>query len=504
MDYVDVLIIGAGLSGIGAARQLQEQCPGKTFAIVEGRDRMGGTWDLFRYPGIRSDSDMYTMGYDSKPWRDAKAIADGPSILAYVQEAARETGIDRHIRFQHLVTSASWSSATERWTVTCVNKTTGATVQLACNVLFVCSGYYSYEGGYKPEFAGANDFQGRIVHPQEWPEDLNYRDKRVVIIGSGATAMTLVPAMAATAAKVTMLQRSPTYVVSLPAEDPIAKVLKLLLPEKFAYRLIRWKNVRFFRYVYEQTRVNPDKVKRQLLKLVRKALGPDYDVAKHFTPRYNPWDQRLCLVPDGDLFTAIKSGRAEVVTDEIERFTNTGIQLKSGQTLPADVIVTATGLNLVALGNIEYTVDGKRVHFPDTVSYKGMMFSDVPNLVYTMGYINASWTLRSELVAEFVCRMVNLMHGKGIRTCTPRLRPEDAAMPRLSMIGDFTPGYMQRGIQLFPRQGDRDPWRNTQNYLHDREVIRNAPLEDGALTFGKLPPAAAAPSADEQAIKSAA
>ncbi|MGR8919386.1 MAG: flavin-containing monooxygenase [Gammaproteobacteria bacterium] len=486
MQHVDVIIVGAGLSGIGAARRLQDECPGKSFLILEGRDSIGGTWDLFRYPGIRSDSDMYTMGYDSKPWRDAKAIADGPSILAYINEAAQERDLVERIHFGHWVKSAAWSSAGARWTVTCARPGDEPDAEFSCNFLFMCSGYYNYEHGYTPEFEGTADFKGTIVHPQHWPEDLDYAGKRVVIIGSGATAMTLVPSMAKDAAMVTMLQRSPTYVISLPAEDAIANFLKKVLPEKLAYRLIRWKNIQMQRFIYRQTREKPEKMKARLLGMVRKALGPDYDVDKHFTPTYNPWDQRLCLVPDGDLFKAIRAGDAQVVTDEIERFTGTGIALKSGEQLEADIIVTATGLDMVVLGGAEFSVDGKPVSFPETYTYKGMMFSDVPNLVYTLGYINASWTLRSELVGEFVCRVVNHLDECGVSTCTPRLRDEDRNMGEYLLIDDFTPNYIKRAMHLFPRQGDRDPWRNTQNYTLDRQAIRNAPLEDGVLQFADL------------------
>jgi monooxygenase len=491
MDHFDVIIVGAGLSGIGAARQLQDKCPDKRFAILEGRDCIGGTWDLFRYPGIRSDSDMYTMGYDSKPWLEPKAIADGPSILAYVREAATERGLESHIRFGHRVEAAHWSSTDARWTVEAARGESRERVRLTCNFLFVCSGYYDYAKGYTPDFAGQAEFGGRLVHPQQWPDDLDCTGKRVVIIGSGATAMTLVPALARDAAKVTMLQRSPTYVISLPAEDPIANVLRKILPEKLAYRLIRWKNIQIQRWIYRQSRINPDRIKRRLIGMVRKQLGPDYDVARHFTPRYMPWDQRLCLVPDADLFKAIRSGKAEVVTDEIERFTAGGIRLASGAELPADVVVTATGLDLVVLGGAEYSVDREPVNFPHTWSYKGMMFSDVPNLVYTLGYINASWTLRSELVAEFVCRVLNHMDSKGARVCTPRLREQDRGMPERLLIEDFSPGYMRRAMHLFPRQGDRDPWRNTQNYLLDRHTIREAPLDDGVLEFGSAAATAA-------------
>ena len=483
MEHFDVIIVGAGLSGIGAARQLQDKCSGKSFVLLEARDAIGGTWDLFRYPGIRSDSDMYTMGYDSKPWLEPKAIADGPSILSYVQEAARERGIDKLIRFGHRMKNAAWASADGRWTVDCERG--GAKVSLSCNVLLVCSGYYSYAHGHTPDFAGSADFSGRIVHPQQWPQDLDYSGKRVVIIGSGATAMTLVPAMAGQAAKVTMLQRSPTYVVSLPAKDPIATVLRKFLPEQLAYKITRAKNVWIQRYIYQQTRKQPHKMRARLINMVRKQLGPEFDVAKHFTPSYMPWDQRLCLVPDADLFKALREGRADIVTDDIERFTRTGIKLKSGEELSADIIVTATGLDMELLGGASFSVDGKPVVFPETYSYKGMMFSDVPNLIYTLGYINASWTLRSELVAEYVCRLVNRMAELGSVSCTPRLGPSDHDMAPRLMIEDFSPGYMRRALHLFPKQGDRDPWRNTQNYTLDKQTIREAPLEDGVLEFAQ-------------------
>lgn len=483
MKHFDVIIVGAGLSGIGAARQLQDQCPGKTFALLEGREVIGGTWDLFRYPGIRSDSDMYTMGYNSKPWLEPKAIADGPSILAYVKEAAAERGLGQHIHFGHQVKSAAWSTEHAHWIVEAELTKSQDRVRFSCGFLFMCSGYYSYVKGYTPDFAGISNFQGKVIHPQQWPENLDYRGQRIVIIGSGATAMTLVPALTQQAASVTMLQRSPTYVVSMPAADPIAGVLRKILPEDLAYRLVRWKNVQFQRYVYQQTRVNPAKVKQKLLSLVRKELGPDYDVERHFTPDYAPWDQRLCLVPDSDLFKAIRENKATVVTDEIAQFTANGITLKSGGSLEADIIITATGLDLVLLGGAAFNVDGVPVNFPQTYSYKGMMFSDVPNLVYTIGYINASWTLRSELVAEFVCRVVNHMSTTRMRQCTPRLRASDRGMQTRSFIESFSPGYMRRALHLFPKQGDRDPWRNTQNYALDKKVIRDAPLADGVLEF---------------------
>ena len=483
MQHFDVIIIGAGLSGIGAARQLQDRCPGRTFAILESRDAIGGTWDLFRYPGIRSDSDMYTMGYDSKPWLEPKAIADGPSILAYIREAARERGIDEAIHFDRRLVAADWSSREACWTLTAECPRAGGHVRYRCNMLLMCSGYYRYDQGHRPHFDGEAHFGGRIVHPQHRPADLDCAGKRIVVIGSGATAMTLVPALARTAAHVTMLQRSPTYVVSLPGEDPIARWLSRLLPAPLAYRLTRWKNVQFQRWVYRQTRTRPEAVKRKLIDLVRRQLGPSYDVDRHFTPRYMPWDQRLCVVPDGDLFKALRSGKADVVTDEIAQVDAAGLVLKSGARLDADVIVTATGLELLWLGGAQFSLDGTPVDFSRCWSYKGAMFSDVPNLVYTLGYINASWTLRSELVAEFACRLINHMAATGTRQCTPRLRPEDRDMPERPLIDGFTPNYLKRVAHLFPHQGDRDPWQNTQNYVVDRKVIREGTLDDGVLQF---------------------
>ena len=492
MEHFDVVIVGAGLSGIGAAYHLKDKCPGKTFAILEGRDAIGGTWDLFRYPGIRSDSDMHTLGYEFKPWREAKAIADGPAIRRYVHETARENDIVEHIRFRHLVRSASWCSDTAAWTITAERADSGETVRYGCNFLFMCGGYYSYEKGHTPEFPGREAFRGTVLHPQFWPEDLDYTGKRVVVIGSGATAMTLVPAMAEEAGHVTMLQRSPTYVVSRPDQDAIANTLRRWLPEKLAYAITRWKNVTLQNFFYRRTRVAPEKVKEKLLSMVRKAL-PGYDVDKHFTPRYNPWDQRLCLIPNDDLFDAISSGKASVVTDQIDTFTETGIRLKSGEELPADIIVTATGLELVVLSGVEFEVDGEHVHFPDTWAYKGMMYSDLPNMVQTFGYINASWTLRADITCEYVCRLLNRMDELGMRQVTPRLRREDQNMPARPWIDDFSAGYMQRVMHRFPKQGDRDPWRNTQNYALDKKIIRKAPLEDGVLTFSN--PFSAAPAA---------
>ena len=490
-NHFDVVIIGAGLSGIGAAYHLKDKCPGKSFAILEGREAMGGTWDLFRYPGIRSDSDMHTLGYNFKPWVEAKAIADGPSIRRYVQETATENGISEHIRFRHLVKAASWSSEDARWTLDVDRVDEGDRIQLTCNFLSLCGGYYSYEKGYTPEFEGMERFEGPIVHPQHWPEDLDHAGKRVVVIGSGATAITLVPAMADSGAQVTMLQRSPTYVASRADQDGIANALRKFLPEKLAYAITRWKNVGLQGLFYRRTRTRPEQIKGWLLALVRRQLPPGYDVATHFTPSYDPWDQRLCLVTNGDLFKGISSGRISVVTDHIEAFTETGLTLKSGKTLEADIIVTATGLNLVVMSGIDFSVDNAAINFADTWSYKGMMYSDVPNLVQTFGYVNASWTLRADLNAEYVCRLLNHMDANGVRQCTPRLREQDENMARRPWIDDFSAGYMKRVMHLFPSQGDHDPWRNTQDYKLDKQMIRHAALEDGALVFSN-PVAAAA------------
>ena len=479
----DVLIIGAGLSGVGAARHLQMHCPGKTFVLLEARSAMGGTWDLFRYPGIRSDSDMHTLGYNFKPWREAKAIADGPAILRYIHETAEQYGIDRHIRLSHRVVKASWSSDQARWIVDVERTDTGERLQLSGRFLLGCSGYYSYRGGHTPEFPGRQRFRGTVVHPQQWPEQLDYTGQKVVVIGSGATAMTLVPAMAQQAGHVTMLQRSPTYVVSLPDRDRIANFLRWLLPETWAYAITRWKNVALQQWLYRRCRNRPEWARRLLLKRVRKELSPDYDVDKHFNPSYNPWDERLCLVPNGDLFAALREGQVSIVTDQIETFTETGIQLRSGQHLEADLIVTATGLNLVVGGEAQIEVDGRPVNFADTWSYKGMMYTGVPNLATVFGYVNASWTLRADLIAEFVCRLLNRLDETGTRIVEVRLRPEDAGMQPHPWIEGFTPGYMRRAMHLFPKQGDRQPWINPQNYRQDKQMFRHGTLDDGALVF---------------------
>ena len=490
VEHFDVVVVGAGISGIGAGYHLQTMSPNRTYVILEGRDDIGGTWDLFRYPGVRSDSDMHTLGYSFKPWTSEKSIADGPAILQYLHDTVREFGIDRHIRFGHQIAGAEWSTENAQWTVTGQRADTGNTVTFTCGYLFMCSGYYSYRGGYTPEFAGIDNFQGQIVHPQKWPEDLEYAGKRVVVIGSGATAMTLVPAMADSTQHITMLQRSPTYVVAAPDIDAIANAMRKVLPNKLAYRITRKKNVALQQFFYKRTRTQPEKVKTTLLGRVTKALGEDYDVATHFTPSYNPWDQRMCLVPNGDLFTSIKSGKASVVTDEIDTFTETGIRLKSGTELAADIIVTATGLNLVTLGEMDFVVDGEPVDFAKTWTYKGFAYSGVPNLASSFGYVNASWTLRADLTCEYVCRLLNHMETTGTVECTPRLRPEDAGMPERPWIDNFTAGYMQRVMHKFPRQGDREPWINPQSYTRDKKMFRTGQLEDGAMQFTSAPVAA--------------
>ena len=482
-QHVDVLVVGAGISGIGQAYHLQAESPDRTYVILEGRADIGGTWDLFRYPGIRSDSDMHTLGYEFKPWNAEKAVADGPSIMAYLRETIAESGIDRHIRFNHLVRRAEWSSATATWTVDVELATTGEHLTYTCNFLSMCSGYYSYRHGHTPDFAGRERFQGEIIHPQQWPEDLDYADKRVVVIGSGATAMTLVPALAETAAHVTMLQRSPTYVAAGPDVDVIANTLRKVLPDSVAYDVTRWKNTKLQQFMYKRMRANPDKAKSYLVGRVRKALGSDYDVDTHFTPTYAPWDQRLCLLPNGDLFDAINAGTASVVTDRIVTFDETGIELESGDHLDADIIVTATGLEMVTLGEVDFVVDGEPVDFAQTWSYKGFAYSDVPNLASTFGYVNASWTLRADLIATYTCRLLNHMTETHTEICTPRLRPSDASMVARPMLDHLTSGYVQRAADRFPKQGDREPWINPQDYGKDRKMFRKEPVDDGVMQF---------------------
>jgi cation diffusion facilitator CzcD-associated flavoprotein CzcO len=489
LEHVDVLIVGAGLSGIGAAHHLQANCPRRTYAILEAREAIGGTWDLFRYPGIRSDSDMYTLGYRFRPWEDAHAIADGPAILEYVRETAREGGIERNVRFGHRVLSAEFSTAEARWHVRAERTDTEESVELSCSFLLLCSGYYRYDEGYTPDFPGMERFAGRIVHPQHWTEDVDYAGKRVVVIGSGATAVTLVPAMAASAAHVTMLQRSPSYVLSLPGEDPIAGVLRRALPAKAAYPLMRWKNVLLATLLYQLSRRRPALIKRLIRKGVERQLPPGYDIDTHFKPRYDPWDQRMCLVPDGDLFEAISAGRASVVTDRIQTFNERGLTLASGAELEADVIVTATGLNMLAFGGIELSVDERPVELPQTTSYKGMMLGGVPNMAFAIGYTNASWTLKCDLTCEYVCRLIKHMDEHGYSQCVPENRdPSVAALPFI----DFSSGYVQRAIDKFPRQGSKAPWRLYQNYALDILSLKYGNVEDDAMQFSK----AASPSVD--------
>jgi len=476
IEHFDVVVVGAGISGIGAGYHLKTQAPDRSYVILEGRDRLGGTWDLFRYPGIRSDSDMYTLGYSFKPWTEAKAIADGGSILRYLEETAREHDIERHIRYAHRVVSAAWSTADAAWTVTAERGPEQERVVFTCNFLFMCSGYYNYAKGHAPEFPGAEQFAGRIVHPQFWPADLDYSGKRVVVIGSGATAVTLVPEMAKTAAHVTMLQRSPTYVVSRPSEDGFANWLRRRLPGKAAYAIVRWRNVLFGQYFYSRTRKYPEQAKQRIVGWVRDHLGPDYDVEKHFTPKYNPWDQRLCLVPDADLFEAIKGGGASVVTERIERFTPTGIRLETGEELSADVIVTATGLELQLMSGITLTVDGGAADPSKSLNYKGMMFSDIPNLALSFGYTNASWTLKADLTCAYVCRLLNTMKARGLRQATPRVGDDDVA-PEPFL--DFTSGYVQRAVDLFPKQGSKQPWKLHQNYTKDLMALRFGSVDEG-------------------------
>ncbi|MDO3685677.1 NAD(P)/FAD-dependent oxidoreductase [Micromonospora sp. C28ISP2-4] len=474
-DHVDVLIVGAGLSGIGAAVHLGRECPGKTYAVLEARGAIGGTWDLFRYPGIRSDSDMYTLGYSFKPWTDPKAIADGDSIRAYVRQTAREYDVERHIRFHHRAVRAEWDSATARWTVHAHRDDTGEDVTVTCGFLFTNSGYYRYDEGYTPRFPGVERYAGTLVHPQHWPDDLDYAGKRVVVIGSGATAVTLVPAMAERAEHVTMLQRSPTYVIALPSRDPFADAARRWLPPKAAYAVARWKNVALGVANFQLSRRAPGVVKRFLRRAAKGRLPSGYDVDRHFSPRYNPWDQRLCVVPDGDLFAALSAGRASVVTDTIDTFTEHGIRLTSGEELPADVVVTATGLNLLALGGMTLNVDGAEVDLASTVAYKGMMLSGVPNFAMTIGYTNASWTLKADLVATYVCRLLRHLDDTGQQIVTPLAPDTDDLVP----IIDLQSGYVLRAVDQLPKQGPQAPWRLHQNYPRDVRLMRHGPLTDG-------------------------
>ena len=481
-DHVDVLIIGAGLSGIGAASHLEREAPNKSYAILESRGAMGGTWDLFRYPGIRSDSDMHTLGYSFKPWKHERAIADGPAILDYIRETAREYDVEKHIRYNQRATKISWDSDRAVWTVTIEQEGANAST-ISCNFIYSCTGYYRYDQGYTPDFPDIEQFKGQVIHPQLWPEDLDYADKNVVVIGSGATAITVVPEMAKTAKHVTMLQRSPTYVVSRPGQDSFALRMNRWLPSKLAYLVTRWKNVSMQALLYQYSRRRPQKMKEFLLSLTRRELRGAVDVDTHFNPKYNPWDQRLCLVPDSDLFRSLRKGTSSVVTDHIKRFTKTGIKLESGDLLKADIVVSATGLELLPMGGMEIQIDGKIMALPDTLGYRGMMLSDIPNFVLAAGYTNASWTLKCDLTSEYVCRMLNHMDKKGFAYCVPRNR--DPAMERVSFL-DLASGYVDRSIDRFPKQGLKSPWKLYQNYLLDILSLRFGALSDKELEYGRI------------------
>ncbi|WP_238013436.1 NAD(P)/FAD-dependent oxidoreductase [Dactylosporangium sp. AC04546] len=482
LEHLDVLIVGAGISGIGAARYLTVESPSKRFAILEAREASGGTWDLFRYPGIRSDSDLHTFGYEFKPWRDEQSIADAPRILAYLRETATEHDLDRHIRYRHRVLGASWSTGEARWTVDVERTDTGERVRLAARWIFCAGGYYRYDEGYTPTFEGQDRFAGTVVHPQAWPEDLDYAGKRVLVIGSGATAVTLVPAMAGAAAHVTMLQRTPTYILPVPRKDALADALKRYLGQQRGYAWTRRKNIVQQQLIWRFCQRYPRAARRLIRRINAKYLPVGYPVDEHFNPPYDPWDQRLCIVPDGDLFRAIRQGSAAVVTDRVATFTETGVLLESGRELEADVIVTATGLNVQALGGIALSVDGAAVHLPDTVAYKGMMLSGVPNFAYAIGYTNSSWTLKVGLLCEHFCRLLAHMDAHGYDICRPE--PADPDMPTRPLL-DFGAGYIQRAVDLLPRQGDRMPWRTSMNYQADVRLLRAAGVADPELHFAR-------------------
>lgn len=498
MQHYDVVIVGAGISGVSAAVHLQKNCPDKSFVILEARDAVGGTWDLFKYPGIRSDSDMHTLGFSFKPWTEAKAIADGPSILRYVNETIDEFKLRDKIRFDSKLVTANWSSEQSTWTLSL-----GSGDEISCGFIAMCGGYYNYEEPHDPGFATLDDYKGQVIHPQFWPEDLEYEGKKIVVIGSGATAMTLVPSMADKGAKVTMVQRSPTYVVSRPDQDKIANFLRRWLPDTWAYAITRLKNTTLQGYFYRRTRVSPGWVKKKILDAVREQLGAEY-TEKHFTPSYNPWDQRLCLIPNADLFNAIKRGDVDIVTGHIDRFVEKGVKMQDGDVLEADIIVTATGLKLSVLSGVEFVVDDEAVDIAKTFSYKGMMFSGIPNMTQTFGYINASWTLRADLTSEYICRLLNHMDEIGATEVTPMLRPEDAGMIEKPWIDDFPAGYMTRSMHLFPKQGE-GPWRNTQDFAKDKRMVRHAPIEDTALRFsGPQSPMVRGETEESQQEKTAA
>jgi cation diffusion facilitator CzcD-associated flavoprotein CzcO len=490
-DHVDVLIVGAGLSGIGAAHNLRKAFPNKSLAILESRDAIGGTWDLFRYPGIRSDSDMYTLGYRFRPWTGSRSLADGPAIRQYIRDTATESGVDKLIRFNSRLIRAEWSSADDLWTLDVLNTQTEEVTQITTNFLHICSGYYRYDEGFTPQFAGSENFKGKIIHPQHWPEDLDYEGKKVVVIGSGATAITLVPAMTDKAEHVTMLQRSPNYVLSIPGVDPIAHRLRKLLGDRFAYPINRWKNVFVATMLYQVSQRRPKFVKKLLRKMNTAMLPDGFDVDKHFKPKYNPWDQRMCMVPDGDLFRSIRGGDASIVTDTIDEFTETGIKLGSGDTLDADIVITATGLNLQLFGGAELAVDGTNIDLADTLAYKGMMLSGIPNFAFTVGYTNASWTLKADLVSEYVCRLIGFMDQQGYKRCVPL--NSDTSLETVPLL-DFSAGYVLRSLDALPRSGSKAPWKLGMNYAVDVVNLRHRSLEDEAMVFTRASAPAPAPA----------
>jgi monooxygenase len=485
-EHVDVLVVGAGISGVGAACRLQNECPGRTFAVLEARAVIGGTWDLFRFPGIRSDSDMWTLSYPFQPWSGSQAIADGAAILEYIRNTAREHDIEKKIRFNHRVVGAEWSSADARWTVDVEGVDTGDTFQMTCNFLYSCTGYYRYEQAYTPEFEGIERFGGEIIHPQFWTDDIDYAGKRVVVIGSGATAVTIVPALAEKAAHVTQLQRSPSYLISVPAIDPVAGLLGRLLPTRLTYPIVRWKNVLVALAIFRLSRHRPATMKKLIRKGLERRLPPGYDIDTHFNPRYDPWDQRMCIVPDGDFFEAITAGKVSIVTDRIKMFTETGIALESGAELDADLIVTATGLDLVPFGGMRLGLDGDEVVLGDTVVYEGMQISGVPNFAFAFGYTNQSWTLGADLTSAQVCKLLNHMERNGYTHCTPRAGdPAATAVP----FADLSSGYILRAIDKFPKQGTMTPWRREQNYARNRRELQRLTFDDPALEFSRAVPA---------------
>ena len=476
--HKDIIIVGAGISGIAAGYNLQKSCPNKSFAILEGREALGGTWDLFKYPGVRSDSDMHTLGFRFRPWIHKKAIADGPSILKYLNETVDDYNLREKITYNQKVIASNWVSDSSIWELTVDDN--GQEISMSCNFLFLCGGYYSYDKPYMPDFPGMDAFNGRVIHPQFWDESLDYSNKKVVVIGSGATAVTLVPAIAESAKQTTMLQRSPSYVISAPAEDSWNNALNKIFPVKFTYFVIRWKNILRTIIGFYLSRKYPERIKERLINLVREELGQDFDVEKHFTPSYKPWDQRMCLVPDGDLFSAIKDNRANVVTDTIDTFTPTGILLNSGNEIEADIVISATGIELNALNDINVSVDGVKVEANRKLSYKGMMLSGVPNLAISFGYVNSSWTLRADLTCEYVCRLINTMDKEGCAACSPE---EDLNALVEDDYIDFTSGYVQRALDRLPKQGKKSPWRNYQNYLLDIFYVRLFSIKDSTLRF---------------------